>query len=188
MTFNKTMAGYFTSHPNVNEFWFCSDGLAFFNEATAQQHAAALKSIGKSDVITAVTRADAAAWWATYVPEYAAECAANLDAARSALTDAEAALAALPVKTDVSRKASFIKAVNDARAKVTAAEAALEAANADAQQLADKTVLTNAEHKLKADAATDGIAAAVLEADKAAVDAATTAVEKDKKNNRKAQS
>jgi len=175
------MAGYFSSHPNVNEFWFCSDGLAFFDAATAQAHAAALKKAGKSDAIQAVTRADVETWWAAFAPQYAATCATDLGAAQIVLSNAEAALAALPAKTVFSKKALFIKAVNDAKKNVAAAEHSLNTANADVQQAADKATLTAAENKLKADAAITGTTSAALDADKAAVDAAITKVEDDQK-------
>ncbi len=46
------------AHKNVTEFFFTSNGAAFFTQHEAQLQAANLKKQGKSDLVTRISRAD----------------------------------------------------------------------------------------------------------------------------------
>lgn len=50
---NDNIKGYFEAHPQIDCFYFTSDGLAYFNAAIASAHAAHLED----DAVSCVTRA-----------------------------------------------------------------------------------------------------------------------------------
>jgi len=121
---NNNCKHYFDIHQNVNEFFFTSDNLAFFKDADARNHAGNLKD----KAVTKVTREEVNAWWAGAGPEQVAAAEKELEDATAEQTKAQEAVDALPKTTTAAKKAPVMRALNDAKARVNAAQVALEEA------------------------------------------------------------
>ncbi len=147
-------AGYFARHKNVNEFWFCSNGTAFFTASTAKANARNLKIAGKSDLVDHVTRSDYEAWEAaqnggTQTEEAQPVVSAGGDAGAS---EEQEPNSAAPESEDA-------KGEEQPSSELEAATAELEAAKAAQASLAKNA------SKAKKDAAAAAVAAAQKKVD-----------------------
>ena len=160
MNINHKIAGYFKTHPKVNEFWLTSDFSAFFNENNATMQSKNLAKQGKPAGITKFTRDEIVAWEAEEAKKGAAADTGNnnppppppppapeltpaekvtaaqtaFDNATAALKAAQDAKAALAADATAVAKTAATKAVTAATKAVADAQADLDNAKLDAGQ------------------------------------------------------
>jgi hypothetical protein len=129
----ETQKSYFRNpaHKAVSGFYFTSNGSAFYRECDADQQAANLRKLGKSDTVTHISRAD---YEAQLVLEAEAgstdpeilHAQSDMDNALAAVKDADARAATDGADEDAARKQlDAAQAAGDAVA-IGRAQAALE--------------------------------------------------------------
>jgi len=162
MKINKDVKSFFDTHPTVDEFYFASNGSAFFKEADATTTADNLKKAGGDGSVTKITRADVEAWVAAGSKEDDAADVAIVELSpleQAIKADQDAKNAVTLKKAELESANAYVKVATDAKAALPA--------DATPKQKSDATKAVNNANKAAANVQAD-YDNAVVDADTAA--------------------